>query len=340
MKLSWTTETLALRTTFRTAHGASATRRNVMVRLEHEGLVGRGEAAGLAYHGESAAGIDAYLAQAMSRLDGDPLCPEAMVARLPQGSRAALAALDLALHDLWGQLLGQPLYRLLGLDPAAAPLTSFTIGLDTPPAMAQRAADSAMPLLKIKVGGDDDEVVLAAVRAAVPGATLRVDANAGWSREQAAALLPRLAAHGLELVEQPLAAGDLEGLRWLRGLQLGVPIYADESVRTARDVVRLAGAVDGVVVKLMKTGGIREALRVIAVARAHEMQVMISCMIESSLGVTAAAHLAPLCDRVDLDGPLLIDDDPFDGVRYQGARLLLPPGPGLGVRRRRGPAGA
>jgi len=162
-----------------------------------------------------------------------------------------------------------------------------------------------------------------------------VDANAGWSREEAAHLIPRLAEQGLELVEQPLAAEDIEGLRWLRQQMKGegvkVPIVADESVHTSQDVARLAGAVDGVVIKLMKTLGIREALRAIHTARALDMQVMLSCMVETSVGVTAAAHLAPLCDYVDLDGPLLIANDPYRGLRYQGARLLLPQGPGLGV---------
>jgi L-alanine-DL-glutamate epimerase-like enolase superfamily enzyme len=165
-----------------------------------------------------------------------------------------------------------------------------------------------------------------------------VDANAGWGREEAAELIPRLAAYGLELVEQPLAPGDIEGLRELRqrlrsqGVQ--TPLFADESARTAREVAALAGAVDGVVIKLMKSGGIREALRAIHTARALDMQVMISCMIESSVGVTAAAHLAPLCDYADLDGPLLIRDDPYTGLQYEGSRLRLPEGPGLGVRRR------
>jgi len=158
-----------------------------------------------------------------------------------------------------------------------------------------------------------------------------VDANAGWTREQAAAMIPRLAQYDVELVEQPLAVGDLEGLRWLRAQKFGVPIFADESVKTARDVAAHAGAVDGVVIKLMKTGGIREALRAIHTARALDLQVMLSCMIESSVGVTAAAHLAPLCDYADLDGPLLIRNDRFNGIRYDGARMILPEGAGLGV---------
>jgi L-alanine-DL-glutamate epimerase-like enolase superfamily enzyme len=213
--------------------------------------------------------------------------------------------------------------------------------------MAARARDSGFPIIKIKLGASpavataggadrpshegDDESIVAAIRAATD-ARLRVDANGGWTREQAAHLIPRLASHGVELVEQPLPAGDHDGLRWLRRRVPGIPIFADESVTSGADVIALAGAVDGVVVKLSKLGGFRETLRAIAVARALDMQVMVSCMIESSLGVTAAAHLAPLCDHADLDGPLLVANDPYDGLRYDKGRLILPERPGLGVR--------
>ncbi len=245
-------------------------------------------------------------------------------------SPAARAAIDIALHDVWGKRLGQPLYRLLGLNPQRAPETSFTIAIDEPEWMAQRARESGMPIIKIKLGGGDDEAIVRAIRAAT-AARLRVDANAGWTREQAAALIPRLAQYDVEFVEQPLPAGDVEGLRWLRARNPGAPIFVDESVKTARDVAAHAGAVDGVVIKLMKSGGIREALRAIAVARALDMRVMMGCMVETSIGVTAAAHIAPLCDYADLDGPLLIANDPYAGLRYESARLALPDAPGLGV---------
>jgi len=328
MKLTWKPLTLELRTTFRIAHGADDRRENVLTRLD-EGI---GEAAAVKYHGETQAGIVAYLARVADDIGkcDDPFLMEDILARLPLGSNAARAAIDLALHDVWGKRIGQPLYRLLGLDPTRAPLTSFTIAMDEPAAMAQRAQESRLPILKIKVGGANDEAMLAAIRRAT-NAKLRVDANAGWTREQAAAMIPRLAQYDVELVEQPLAVGDLEGLRWLRAQKFGVPIFADESVKTARDVAAHAGAVDGVVIKLMKTGGIREALRAIHTARALDLQVMLSCMIESSVGVTAAAHLAPLCDYADLDGPLLIRNDRFNGIRYDGARMILPEGAGLGV---------
>jgi L-alanine-DL-glutamate epimerase-like enolase superfamily enzyme len=251
---------------------------------------------------------------------------------LPPGSRATRAALDIALHDAWGKELGQPLYRLLGLNLAKAPHTSFTVSIEGPAVMAERARQSQMPIIKVKLGGPEDEACVRAIRQATT-ARLRVDANAGWSREQAAALIPRLVQYDLEFVEQPLAVGDIEGLRWLHSLQLGVPIFADENIKSARDVAAHAGAVDGVVIKLAKSTGIREALRAIHTARALDMQVMIGCMVETSVAVTAAAHISPLCDYADLDGPLLIRNDPYQGVRYEGARLVLPESPGLGLTR-------
>jgi L-alanine-DL-glutamate epimerase-like enolase superfamily enzyme len=328
MQLAWEPITLNLKTTFRIAHGASDQRHNVIVHLED----GIGEAAPVAYHGETQQGVMDYLAAIdLSGLE-DLTGLDDVLARLPPGSQAARAAIDIALHDWWGKRLGQPLYRLFGLNPRRAPQTCFTIAMDEPEAMAQRARESGLPIIKIKLGSPDDEAIVRAIRGATT-ARLRADANAGWTREQAAALIPRLAQYDLEFIEQPLPKGDIEGLRWLRAQRPGVPIFADENIKTARDVAAHAGAVDGVVIKLMKSGGLREAMRAIHTARAHDMQVMIGCMIETSVGVTAAAHLAPLCDYADLDGPLLIANDPYAGVRYEGARLVLPEGAGLGVAR-------
>jgi L-alanine-DL-glutamate epimerase-like enolase superfamily enzyme len=208
--------------------------------------------------------------------------------------------------------------------------------MDEPEVMAEQAKASGYPILKVKLGSDHDEAILAAIRAATD-ARLRADVNAGWTRERALQLIPRLADYGLEFIEQPLAVDDVQGYFWLkeklRAQKVGLPIFADETAKTSRDVAKLAGAIDGVVVKTMKSEGIREALRMIHAARAHDMQVMLSCMVESSVGVTAAAHLAPLCDYADLDGPLLIKNDPYCGLRYEGAKYTLPDGPGLGVTR-------
>jgi L-alanine-DL-glutamate epimerase-like enolase superfamily enzyme len=202
--------------------------------------------------------------------------------------------------------------------------------------MAQQATESGHPILKIKLGSEKDEEIVAAIRS-VTDARLRADANAGWSRERALQIIPRLADYDLEFVEQPLAVEDVEGYFWLkeklRAQNVRVPIFADETAKTSHDVPKLAGAIDGVVVKTMKSEGIREALRMIHTARAHDMQIMLSCMVESSVGVTAAAQLAPLCDYADLDGPLLIKNDPYRGLKYDGARFWLPEGPGLGLER-------
>lgn len=327
MKLAWEPITLNLKITFRIAHGASDQRHNVIVRLED----GIGEAAPVAYHGETQQGVMDYLSGIdLSGLQ-NPTGLDDVLDVLPPGSPAARAAIDMALHDLWGKQLGQPLYRLFGLNPQRAPQTSFTIAMDEPEVMAQRARESGLPIIKIKLGSPDDEAIVRAIRSATD-AKLRADANAAWTREQAAAIIPRLAQYDLEFIEQPLPKGDLEGLRWLRSQKPGVPIFADENIKTAKDVAAHAGAIDGVVIKLMKSGGVREAIRAIHTARALDMQVMIGCMIETSIGVTAAAHIAPLCDYADLDGPLLIADDPYSGVRYEGASLILPDAPGLGVR--------
>jgi L-alanine-DL-glutamate epimerase-like enolase superfamily enzyme len=267
-------------------------------------------------------------------LGDDPFALEEVLNALPDGPLAGRAAVDIALHDLWGKLLGQPLYRLFGLTPSPLPQTSFTIGIDAPEMMALRAQESNYPIIKIKLDAHVPEAQVAAIRQ-VTDARLRVDANAAWKPEQALDVITRLAPYDLELVEQPLPSKDPDPYRWLhnqlRSRGVMIPIFADESVKTSHDVARFAGAIDGVVVKLMKSGGLRETLRTLHTARAHGMQIMLSCMIESSVGVTAAAHLAPLCDHLDLDGPLLIANDPFTGLHYDGANLSLPDLPGIGV---------
>jgi L-alanine-DL-glutamate epimerase-like enolase superfamily enzyme len=333
MKLSAHPMTLNLRTTFRVSHGASDQRHNVLVKLEHEGLVGYGEAAAVFYYGDTQESLMAYL-NALPNLGDDPFAIEDVLNSLPPGAPAARAAVDIALHDLWGKMLGQPLYRLFGLTPAPLPPTSFTIGIDAPEVMAARVKELTYPVIKVKLDADDPESAVAAIRKST-NARLRVDANAAWTPEQALDLIPRLAQYDLELIEQPLAPGDPKPFAWLReelrARGVTTPIFADESVKTSQYVAAYAGAVDGVVVKLMKTGGLREALRTIHTARAHGMKIMLSCMVESSVGVSAAAHIAPLCDHLDLDGPLLIANDSFSGLHYEGANLSIPHGAGLGV---------
>lgn len=322
---------LRLRNTFRIAHGASNTRHNVLLNLDD----GWGEAAAVAYHGETAAKIQAWLERYRETITSsyDPAAIHWLLAKLDFESRAARAAVDLALHDRLGQQLGVSLRHLLGLNGLELPQTSVTLPIEAPEALRQQAlAVAHYPILKVKLGGPADLASVALIREAAPNSRLRVDANAGWSRETAAQLIPALAELGVELIEQPLAVDDLEGYAQLKAANYGVPIFADEPIKTAADVARWASVVDGVNLKLMKTGGIVGALAAIATARAHDLQVMLGCMIESSIGVSAACALAGLADFVDLDGPLLIANDLATGLNFATATIQPAATPGLGVQ--------
>jgi L-alanine-DL-glutamate epimerase-like enolase superfamily enzyme len=324
---------LNLRHVFRIARGGSASRSNVIVEAESGGYVGLGEAAPIKRYAQSAE-TAARAVEAMAERIGDPraYAVAASKAAVP-GEAAAEAALDMALHDLAGKRLGAPLFELLGLDPRRTPQTSFTIGLDTPEVVVRKVREaSAYPILKVKMGSDDDREVLTAVRDTTDR-PIRVDANEGWTPAEALARLEWLAKMGVELVEQPLPAAMIAETRELRR-RSPLPFYADESVHRAADIPPLAGAFDGINIKLMKCGGLNEALDMIAVARAHKMKVMLGCMIETSIAITAAAHISPLVDIADLDGNLLLDHDPYVGATVVDGRLVLPDGSGLGVEPR------
>ena len=324
---------LRLRHTFRIARGASDVRENLLVEVEHDGVVGVGEAAPIRRYGEDRASAAAAVERMAGRLRDPRAFALAAREAAVEGQASAEAAVDMALHDLAGRRLGVPVYELLGLDPARTPETSFTIGLDTPEVVARKVREaSAYPVLKVKMGSADDREVLAAVRDTTDR-PIRVDANEGWTPEEALERLEWLARLGVEFVEQPLPAARLDDTRALRR-RSPLPFYADESVHCAADSPRLAGAFAGINVKLMTGGGLGEALRMIAVARAHGLKVMLGCMIESSVAITAAAHLSPLVDTADLDGNLLLEADPFTGATVADGRIRLPDGPGLGVRRR------
>lgn len=326
---------LELRHRFRIARGASDTRLNVAVELEDGdgNRIGRGEAAPIQRYDQDAASVGRALDEMAGRL-GDPRSfATAVTAAAVPGQPAAAAAVDAALHDLAGQRFGVPLYEIFGVDPRATPPTSFTIGMDTPEVVAAKVREAGdFEVLKIKLGSEDDLELLEAVRSETDR-PLRVDANEGWTLERAKELVDELARMGVELVEQPLPADRLDETRELRRVS-PLPLVADESVACAADVPRLAGAFDAINIKLAKCGGLAEARRMIAVARAHGMKVMLGCMIESSLGITAAAHLSPLVDWADLDGSLLITNDPFKGAELAGGRLVPPEAPGLGVEPR------
>jgi L-alanine-DL-glutamate epimerase-like enolase superfamily enzyme len=337
LKLAADVLTLKTKHPFVIARGGDDDTRVVWVRLtDGDGLEGWGEADPSRYYGETADTVLAMLKRLEPYLPTDPFdldAAEAKFAQVVPKNGAARAALSAALHDLVGKQLGQPVWRLWGLDPARAPRSSFTIGLDTPEKMRQKVLEaSSYPILKIKLGTDRDEAILKTVRDATDK-PLRVDANAGWTRERALQMLPVLKEHGVEFVEQPLPPDDLEGIAALRRRGI-LPVVVDESCIVAADIPRLSGIVDGINIKLAKCGSLREALRMIATARAHGMLVMVGCMIETSLGITAAAHFTPLVDAADLDGAALTANDPFVGATIDGGRIRLPTGPGLGVQRR------
>ncbi|HKZ90726.1 MAG TPA: dipeptide epimerase [Candidatus Limnocylindrales bacterium] len=318
---------------------------SVLVELDLEGSAGQGECSPVPYYGETLETVAAVLPRLCSvseRLGPLPGDRAAMLTWLERSTvvmsdalghhGGAKAGLDVAFHDMAGKSLGLPVWQLLGTSDQIPP-TDYSLGLDEPAVVAERARRVAhFPALKIKVGGPADIETLEAVRAVFSG-PLRVDANTGWQPDQAVAIIPELERLGVELVEQPFPARRLSQLRWLRE-RSSLPILADESAVFEDDLELLEGAVDGVVVKLAKCGGIGPALRMIR--RAHELGllVMLGCMVESSLGVAAAAAVASEVDWLDLDGNLLLASDPFGGLELDDAcRWLLPSEPGLGVHR-------
>jgi L-alanine-DL-glutamate epimerase-like enolase superfamily enzyme len=340
MKLTHEIVTLRTKNPFVIARGGNSEYRVVRINVTaRDGSTGWGEAAPSRFYGETAdtvVQVLPILAAALDSADEWSLeaCEHAL-ARAIRFNGSARAGVSAALHDLVGKRLGVPLYKLWGLDPAASPPTSFTIGIapdeDT---LRQRVVDAKQyPVLKIKLGSSWDERIVRLVRELEPQKVLRVDANAAWTPKSTLRMIPLLQELGIEFVEQPLPPDDLDGLRFVRE-RSSLPIIADESCLVSADIPKLAGVVDGINIKLAKCGGLREALRMVATARAHGMLVMAGCMIESSLGITAAAHFAPLLDCADYDGAALVSNDPYAGATIDGGQIRLPSGPGLGVELR------
>lgn len=328
---------LPLRHAWTISRGTSTSKRNVFVELRSGAHAGVGEAAPNVRYHESAETVLEALGKLAPVLERQDLryfrdLSESLQDALP-GNGAAKAAVDIALHDLAGKVLGAPLYRLIGVDPARMPLTSFSIGIDDPETLARKVREAEpYPVLKVKLGAERVREVFGTVRAATPK-VIRVDANEAWAPEEALKHIEWMATQGVELVEQPLPAADVEGAKWLKA-RSPLPLVADEALIRASDVPRLAEGYHGINVKLQKAGGIRETLRIIDVARACGLKVMIGCMVESSVGIAAAAHLGPLADWLDLDGNLLISEDPFRGHPVVEGRIQLGDGPGLGVEPR------
>lgn len=338
MKVSW--ETIRVETVhpFRISRSVRTGDDLVWVRLEHEGIEGWGEADPSAYYGETADTVDAALRRLAPRLEEveDPFALEPIerdLRALLGRNGAAHSAVSSALHDWVGKRAGLPLWKMWGLDPAEAPLSSFTIGIDEPDVMAAKTREAAeYPILKIKLGSADDEARLKAVREAAPEKTLRVDANAAWTPREAVEGIAMCAAYGVEFVEQPLPPALLEELAFVRA-RSDLPIVVDESSIVASDVPRLRGLADGINIKLAKCGGPREAIRMVHAARACGLSVMLGCMLETTLGIAPAAHVAPLVDYADLDGAALLKHDPFRGPHLEAGRIVPGDGPGLGVER-------
>jgi L-alanine-DL-glutamate epimerase-like enolase superfamily enzyme len=324
--------TLALAETFVISRESSDTAESVVVELRHSGVSGFGEAAPIERYGESAESAQSYVDEHADALGDDPFALEEVFARLPQREFAARAALDAAFHDLQGKLLGQPVWRLLGLRRAGPP-TSWTVWLGDPDDMARRAekALGRFRRLKLKLGGRDglDVERVRAVRGATGELPLQVDVNEAWSRDEALEFLPQLAELGVAYCEQPLPAGDPAGPEVKE--RSPVPIYVDEDCHTLADMAACAERAHGINVKLAKSGGIREAQRMVHAARALGLGCMLGCMVEAGLGISAAAQVASLFDHVDLDGNLLLAHDPWPGVPFADGVQLPPDQPGLGV---------
>jgi L-alanine-DL-glutamate epimerase-like enolase superfamily enzyme len=333
MQLTARTFTLEMAEPFVISRSSETESEVVQVAIGHADQVGYGEGAPDDRYGESCQSALEFFERAQPLLGDDPFALEAIESRLGAlpGQMAARCAIDGALHDLIGKLCGRPVWRLFGLD-AAAPPTSYTISIDTLEGTADRARRAAgYHALKIKVGGPGDLERVRAVRREAPSSLIRVDANEAWSVEFTREVCPELVSLDVELIEQPLHADDSDGYRELHAAGLPIPIVLDESCHTLPDVGRAAGLADGVNIKLTKSGGIREAHRMIHAARSLGLRVMLGCMNESSLGIAQAAQLAPLVDVVDLDGHLLNRNDAFQGLELRDGAVLPSALPGLGV---------
>jgi L-alanine-DL-glutamate epimerase-like enolase superfamily enzyme len=319
---------LHLRHTFTISRGSEDVAETVVLGLDADGVEALGESAPISRYDESPDIVSREL-DALALREADLWRFDEALALLGD-AMGARCALDVALHDLAGKRLGVPVYQLFGLDPDKALQTSFTIGIaDRATTLAKVKEAESLPILKVKVGTPGSIETLEAIRSVYRG-VIRVDANEAWAPEEAVAMLREMERFDIEFCEQPIEAGHPERLRFVKE-RSKIPIVVDEDSLTSADLPPLFGCVDGINIKLVKCGGLREALRMIHTARAMKLKIMIGCMIESSVLATAAAHITPLCDYADLDGPLLITDDPYQGVRYDGAQMRLPDAPGLGV---------
>ena len=341
MILSMARVSLELLHTFRIARGADDVRESLLVSLGTGDLAGLGEAAPMARYGQTADSAALALETVVELLEGSAGVLDrdhiaGITARIGESlghEKAALAAVDIALWDLMGKQAGLPIHEIIGLDPSNTPITSYTIGIDSPRVIRKKVKEAeSFPILKVKMGLENDYEIMEQIRG-LTDRPVRVDANEGWTKEEALDKIHWLESQNVEFIEQPLPADRLDEIKWLAE-RVSIPFFADESIETIDDIPQLIGAFSGINIKLMKCGGVTEALRLIESAREQGMKIMLGCTIESSIGITAAAQISPLVDYADLDGNILIGNDPAAGVTVEEGKLILPEGPGLGVELR------
>ena len=335
MKLSFKPFDLQLRHTFTVSGFSRNTTPVVLTEIEYEGFTGYGEASMPPYLGESQESVINFLKKVDLGQFKDPFLMDDIleyVDHIDEGNRAAKASVDIALHDLMGKLVGQPLHKLWGLNPDHTPMTSFTIGIDTPDVVKMKTEEaSRFKVLKVKLGGGNDREMINTVRS-VTDVPLYVDVNQGWKDKHAALdMIHWLEEQGIEFVEQPLPKNQVDDISWLTE-KSPLPIIADEAFQRISDVPDFKGVYSGINIKLMKSTGLREAHKMITVARALDMRVMIGCMTETSCAVSAASQLSPLVDWADLDGNLLISNDIFEGVKVIEGKVTLNDLPGIGIK--------
>ena len=335
MKLSFEPYELQLRHTFTVASYSRTSTPDVQVRIEYDGFTGYGEASMPPYLGQSVETVSTFLKKVNLEQFKDPFQIDGIleyVDSLSEGDTAAKAAVDIALHDLVGKLLGQPWYRIWGLDPSKAPDTTFTIGIDTHDVVREKTKECAdkFNILKVKVGLDNDKEMIETIRE-ITDLPIAVDANQGWKdKKQALEMIHWLAEHGVVMVEQPMPKDVYDDMAWITE-RSPLPTYGDESCQRLEDVSRLKGVFSGINIKLIKCTGLREANKMITAARSLGMNVMIGCTTETSCACSAAAQLSPKVDFADIDGNLLLSNDCFDGMKVVDGKITLNDKPGIGV---------
>ena len=336
MRLTYKPYTLNLKHVFTVAVHSRTTTPAILTTIEHDGFTGYGEASMPPYLGESQESVSTFLKRVDLSNFNDPLQLEEIliyVDGLAPGNGAAKAAVDIALHDLVGKMIGLPWYKIWGFNPQNTPDTTFTIGIDTPEIIKQKIGEAApYNLLKIKLGSDNDREIIKSVRS-MTDKPLAVDANQGWTvKEQALEMIHYLNEQNCLLIEQPMPKEMIDETAWLTA-RSPLPIIADEALQRLCDVPRLKDVYTGINIKLMKCTGLREAYKMLILARSLEMKVMLGCMTETSCAVSAAAHLSPMVDWADLDGNLLIDNDPFDGMKIVDGKITLSDRTGIGIKK-------